>query len=245
MHARNPRNNTPIVATLERVYGRTKLVRDGFSKNDGVVDREIQGPTEMLWHTSETIGYLDANNEEVDWDGIELYDPASGPEGSAGDEAAPGDVDAAPEQMQDPAARAGNTTTAARAVERIVAEMNAQRHEAATAAGGTHDTGTKAGLKAFDTEASARVDGIDVRSSLSSPAALTDAPRLTQHAHEAVIHLKGKHPVQIHCFRKGNRFVVIQVTAIEEGHLSRVAPTPESTTQLELYANTILNAWGL
>ncbi len=67
MHARNRRNGAPIVATLERVYGRTSLVRDGFTKHDdGVVERQIEGPTEMLWNTSETIGYLDANNEEVD-----------------------------------------------------------------------------------------------------------------------------------------------------------------------------------
>lgn len=245
MHARNPRNGTPIVATLERVYGHTKLVRDGFSKHDGIVDRKIQSPTEMLWHTSETIGYLDANNEEVDWDDIELYEPASTPAGSGGSGAAAADRDASKEHMRDPAARAGNT--AARAVERIVAEVNAHQHEEAAAGGGTDDDerAINDALEAFSTNASTGVAGIDVSSTLRSPTALDDAPALTKHADEAVIHLKRKHPVQIHCFRKENRFRVIQVTAIEEDHLSRVAPTTESITQLDLYANTILQAWGL
>ena len=246
MYARNPRNGTPIVATLERVYGHTKLVRDGFRKHDdGIVDRKIQSPTETLWHTSETIGYLDANNEEVDWDDIELYEPASTPAGSGGGGAAAADRDASKEHMRDPAARAGNT--AARAVERIIAEVNAHQHEEAAAGAGTDDdeSAMNDALEAFSTNASTGVAGIQITSRLSSPTTAGDAPTLTKHADEAVIHLKRKHPVQIHCFRHGNRFRVNQVTAIEEGHLSRVGPTTESTTQLELYANTILQAWGL
>ena len=61
MHARNRRTGAPIVATLERVYGKTSLIRDGFRKHeDGLLEREIESPTEMLWNTSEAIAYLDA-----------------------------------------------------------------------------------------------------------------------------------------------------------------------------------------
>ena len=43
----------------------------------GLLEREIDGPTELLWDTSETVAYLDAADDRVELDGndVEVYEP--------------------------------------------------------------------------------------------------------------------------------------------------------------------------
>ena len=86
----------------------------------------------MLWNTSETVAYLDANYDQLELDGdeIEVYEPdpagrqspdpaGTRPAGRAARLRTRWNTPVGPGAQLDPAARAGNT--AARAVNRIKA----------------------------------------------------------------------------------------------------------------------------
>ena len=189
---------------------------------------------------------LDANNEEVDCNDIEVYEPQDAGAETPGENEAADAGTASGNDVRDPAARAGNT--AARAVERIVAEVDEYRNDVAAAANGAGKHDHAAADKVLDdfvTNISVGVAQVDITGSLSGPTVLQNAPALAKHANQAVIRLKGTDTVRIQCFRTKNRFRVNRVTATESGDESRVGPNAASIDQLDLYANLILHAWGL
>ena len=90
------------------------------------------------------------------------------------------------------------------------------------------------------------IDGIDVRTGFIDLRTAQDAEaRISNHVAEACIRLKGPNRIRIHCTRDGERFRVTHVSAREYGHIAEVAPAPAAAAQADVYANAILDAFGL
>ena len=93
MRARNRRTGKAIVGTLERVYGRSGLLADGFRRtDDGELKHEYDGQgIEILWDCTEqnsaalrssgdtTTVYIDADEEQVLESEIELHEDEIAP----------------------------------------------------------------------------------------------------------------------------------------------------------------------
>ena len=74
MHAINKATKSPIVATVESIYGHASLVEDGFERNlarGGIKHTHSDGGTKMFWDTSKTVTendqvlYVDDDDNEV------------------------------------------------------------------------------------------------------------------------------------------------------------------------------------
>ena len=83
MHAINKATKSPIVATVESIYGHASLVEDGFERNlarGGIKHTHSDGGTKMFWDTSKTVTendqvlYVDDDDNEVPADQVELVD---------------------------------------------------------------------------------------------------------------------------------------------------------------------------
>ena len=90
------------------------------------------------------------------------------------------------------------------------------------------------------------IDGIDVRTgSIDLRTALDAEARISNHVGEACIRVNGPNRIRIHCIRDGERFRVTHVSAREYGRIAQVEPTPAAAAQADVYANAILDAYGL
>ncbi len=90
------------------------------------------------------------------------------------------------------------------------------------------------------------IDGIDVRTGFIDLRTAQDGEaRISNHVAEACIRVIGPNRIRIHCTREGERFRVTHVTAREYGHVAEVEPTPARAAQADVYANAILDAYGL
>ncbi|MCY4636666.1 MAG: hypothetical protein OXG04_19565, partial [Acidobacteria bacterium] len=65
------------------------------------------------------------------------------------------------------------------------------------------------------------------------------------HVAEACIRMNGPNRIRIHCIREDERFRVQHVSAREYGQIAEVEPAPATASQADVYANAILNAFGL
>ena len=90
------------------------------------------------------------------------------------------------------------------------------------------------------------IDGIDVRTGFIDLRTAMDAEaRINNHVAEACIRVNGPNRIRIHCIRDGERFRVAHVSAREYGRIAQVEPAPAAAAQADVYANAILDAYGL
>ena len=90
------------------------------------------------------------------------------------------------------------------------------------------------------------VDGVDVRTDFVDLRTAQDAEaRISNHIAEACIRMNGPNRIRIHCVREDARFRVQHVSAREYGQIAEVEPAPVTASQADVYANAILNAFGL
>ena len=90
------------------------------------------------------------------------------------------------------------------------------------------------------------IDGIDVRTGFIDLRTALDAEaRISSHVAEACIRVNGPNRIRIHCIRDGERFRVTHVSAREYGRIAEVEPAPAAAAQADVYANAILDAYGL
>ena len=90
------------------------------------------------------------------------------------------------------------------------------------------------------------VDGIDVRTDFIDLRTTRDAEaRISNHVGEACIRMNGPNRIRIHCIRDGERFRVTHVSAREYGRITEVEPAPAAAAGADVYANAILDAYGL
>ena len=90
------------------------------------------------------------------------------------------------------------------------------------------------------------IDGIDVRTGFIDLRTARDAEaRISNHVGEACIRVNGPNRIRIHCIRDGERFRVTHVSAREYGRIAEVEPAPGAAAQADVYANAILDAYGL
>ena len=57
--------------------------------------------------------------------------------------------------------------------------------------------------------------------------------------------MNGPNRMRIHCIREDQRFRVTHVSAREYGAIAEVEPAPAAAAQADVYANAILDAFGL
>ena len=249
MYARNRRTGSPIVGTLERLDARCGLIADGFGRDeDGRITHEHEGGTEFFYDTSEQVRvgdelvYLDEDGEQVAERDIELHAENGTPE---------------PARPPQPRRAVNDPEAAARGIaERLVAQMVSEvddYHEALAAARevGREDGEEEAeravdeAHEAFVRTASDGIDDIEIASGFMSLSTARDtrAP-IIEHADRAVIRLEGPNAVQIHCSHGGEHFSVDEVSAREYGRVCHLKPNKAHAAQLDVYADTILRAWG-
>jgi len=90
------------------------------------------------------------------------------------------------------------------------------------------------------------VDGVDVRTDFVDLRTAQDAEaHISNHVAEACIRMNGPNRIRIHCIREDERFRVQHVSAREYGQIAEVEPAPATASQADVYANAILNAFGL
>lgn len=259
MHARNRRTGAPITGTLQRLYARARLLEDGFGRDeDGRVTHEDEGGTEFCYDTSEHVStggertYLDEDGEQVVENDVELYEPGTATTKPPGRPEATSAVrSASPNALNDPDAAARGVA------ERFIASMAAtvdDYHEALAAA---RETGRSDGEEeaekavsnvhdAFVRSASSGIEGIEVASDLVDLATARDAlAPIIRHVDAAVIRIKGPNALQIRCLRDGERFRVDEITAREYARVCNVEPNKASAAHADVYANAILQAYGL
>ena len=249
MYARNRRTGSPITGTLERLDARAGLIADGFGRDeDGHMTHEHEGGSEFFYDTSKQVTadgervYLDEDGEQVAEGEIELHAEDGAPE---------------PARPPRPQQAANDREAAARGVaERLISQMVSEvddYHEALAAAreAGREDGEEEAervideAHEAFVRTAGEGVDDIEIASGFLSLSTARDtrAP-IVKHAQRAVIRLKGPNAVRIHCSRSGERFSVDGISAREYGHVCHVKPRKADAVQIDLYADTILQALG-
>ena len=236
MHARNRRTRAAITGTLERVYGHAGVIAGAFGRSsDGRLTYEHEGGTRLFWDSSEQVSargeriYLDENDEHVAESDVELHQPDRSDESKATHKNAESflrsmvaDVDDYTRQLS--TARASAETNGEEAAERAVNEA--------------HD--------AFRENTNAGVEAVEVAGTLVdlSTAQNTLTPTI-KHVDTAVIRLKGTRRIQIRCRRDDKRFRVDEISTTKYGHTSRVKPDHAAAPKADLYANTILQNWGL
>ncbi len=259
MHARNRRTGAAISGTLERLYARCKLLEDGFGRTeDGTVTHEHEGGTEFFYDTSETVRtdgertYLDENGEHVVESDIVLHEPdatASQPterphalEAAESNDAGDGN---------DPEAAARGI--AERFIASMVAEIDDYQQQISiietTAEDEDPDATENAVSDAHHTltrNAANGVEKIEVASGLVDLQTARDAlVPIVRHVNAAIIHISGPNTIQLLCVREDSLFRVDEVTAREYGRIARMKPDNASAAQVDIYANAILQAWGL
>ena len=259
MHARNRRTGAAITGTLERLYARCKLIEDGFGRaENGTVTHEHEGGTEFFYDTSETVRtdgertYLDENGGHVVESDIVLHEPdvtaSKPPERPHALEAA----------RSNDARDASDPEAAARGIaERFIASMVAEiddyqqqtsiiettaededPHATENAVFHAHHTLTR--------NAANGVEKIEIASGLVDLQTARDAlVPIVRHVNAAVLHINGPNAIRLRCVREDSLFRVDEVTAREYGRIARVRPDKASAAQVDVYANAILNAWGL
>ncbi len=90
------------------------------------------------------------------------------------------------------------------------------------------------------------VDGVDVRTDFIDLRTAQDAEaRISNHVAAACIRMNGPYRIRIHCARDGERFRVTHVSAREYARIAEVEPAPAAAARVDVYANAILNAYGL
>ena len=90
------------------------------------------------------------------------------------------------------------------------------------------------------------VEGIDVRTGFVDLRTAQDAEaRISSHVAEACIRMNGPYRIRIHCVREDERFRVEHVSAREYGRIAEVEPAAASAAQADVYANAILDAFGV
>ena len=259
MHARNRRTGAPITGTLQRLYARAKLLENRFGRGeDGRLTHEDEGGTEFYYDTSEHVStngertYLDDDGEQVVESDIELYEPGTAatkrPERPDATSAA---RSASANALNDPDAAARGI--AERFIDSMVAEVD-DYHEALAAA---RETGRAHGEEdaekaiseaheAFVRSAGSGIEGIDVASGLIDLATARDAlAPIIHHVDAAIMRLEGPNAIEIRCLRNGERFSVDEISAREYGRVCRLKPDKASAAHADVYANAILQAWGL
>ncbi len=90
------------------------------------------------------------------------------------------------------------------------------------------------------------VEGVDVRTDFVDLRTAQDAEaRISNHVAEPCIRMNGPNRIRIHCIREDQRFRVTHVSAREYGQIAEVEPAPAAAAQADVYANAILDAFGL
>ena len=141
--------------------------------------------------------------------------------------------------------------TAAQAVSRIATSVEEHQKEIDATQNDTYGDGGDADRAineiedAFSADAGVGVRAVEVTTRLTSPAKTPCADQRRGPFHEAVIHLPGAGAVRIRCRRNGCRLHVEEVVTTVSGHISRVRPDAADAARLDVYASTILQAWGL
>ena len=74
MIAVNRRTGSPIVRTLERVYGTADIQPDRFSRDSAgrIVHRYADFRLAIDWDSSKLMAYIDKNDDQVEAEDIEL-----------------------------------------------------------------------------------------------------------------------------------------------------------------------------
>ena len=90
-----------------------------------------------------------------------------------------------------------------------------------------------------------QVASIQVRSRFMEISdARNQALRVIDHIGDASIHFQGPNRIHLKCERKDTKFEVTLITAREYAHIATCAPPAAHATQMNVYANTILEANG-
>ena len=256
MHARNRRTGAPITGTLQRLYARARLLEDGFGRgDDGRITHEDEGGTEFFYDTSETVRtdgertYLDENGDHVVESDIVLHEPdatASKPPGR------PHAIEAArSNDASDPEAPARGI--AERFIASMVAEVDDYQQRVSIIEAAAEDEDPDATENAVSDahhtltrNAADGVEKIEIASGLVDLQTARDAlVPIVRHVNATVVHISGPNAIQLRCVREDSLFRTDEVTAREYGRIARVRPDRASAAQVDVYANAILNAWGL